>query len=535
MLADSALPAEEATWVTSHVETCDVCRTQLQALQQEKQHLTSALRTDTLEHDREIVIPRFSRPISLRGFALANIATALVIWFAQFLWKTLFGEVIVNTAAWLTSLYSPDIYQVASATTLYLLDEGTAMLDAYLGFVIVTVLTLSIAALLLMRHRGRTDLLSVGLLVIAAGALTAPEPANALDYRRSEGVVTIPASETIDDTLIVRGETILIEGTVTGDVLAIGDQITVSGSIGGNLITFADSVKVRGDVGGLVFGAGDSYALNAGFVGGDLLLAGDKIEISSDVRIARNVAIAGDSSFIGAEIGKDLYAYGEMVEVSSKVGGSIDVIAESLRLLSPTHILGNVRFRGDEEALFRAEGARVDGEVELLSRPAEKNRYATVEFYLWQIAKLVAAFLFGLALFWLVPALRALSIGAGVDGLKSAGIGIVALVSTPIIAAIVAITLIGLPFAFVAIFSWLLGIYLATIVVGAAIGRMIMGDGKSLPLTLLVGLAIVMVAVNLPLIGGIVAFILTIIGLGMLVQFLFGVVSSREFRDSATG
>jgi len=72
-------------------------------------------------------------------------------------------------------------------------------------------------------------------------------------------------------------------------------------------------------------------------------------------------------------------------------------------------------------------------------------------------------------------------------------------------------------------------------VVGAAIGRMIMADGKSLSLTLLVGLAIVMVAVNLPMIGGIVAFIFTIIGLGMLVQFLFSVVSTPEFNESASG
>jgi cytoskeletal protein CcmA (bactofilin family) len=377
--------------------------------------------------------------------------------------------------------------------------------------------------------------LSVCLLAATAGALTAPAPAQALDYRRSEGVVAIPVSETIDDTLIVRAETVLIEGTVTGDVLAIGDEINVSGSIGGNLITFADSVKIRGDVGGLVFGAGDSYALSAGSVGGDLVLAGDDIEISSDVDVGRNVAIAGDNASIGAEIGKDLYAYGETVEFRGKLGGNLDVLAERLRLLGAAHIVGNVHFHGDEEALFRADEVRVDGDIEILPAPVEKNRYTTVEFYLWQIAKLAAAFLFGLALFWLVPAMRALSIGAGVDGLKSAGIGITALVSVPIIAVIVAITLIGLPFALVAMFTWILGIYLATIVVGAAIGRMIMADDKSLSLTLLVGLTIVMVVVNLPLIGGIVAFIFTIIGLGMLVQFLFSVVSRRELSESAPG
>jgi hypothetical protein len=194
----------------------------------------------------------------------------------------------------------------------------------------------------------------------------------------------------------------------------------------------------------------------------------------------------------------------------------------------------NVQFRGDEEAFFRADAVRVDGEVEILEKPEEKNRYFTVEFYLWQMAELIAAFLFGLALFWLIPALRGLSIGAGLDGLKSAGIGIVTLVSIPIIAVLVAITLIGLPFTFLALTSWLLGIYLATIVVGAAIGQMMMSESDSMPLTLLAGLATVIVVVNLPVIGGIVGFIFIIVGLGMLVQRLFSLVSNRGLDEQAS-
>ncbi len=534
MHADNALSNDEASLIDSHVDTCSFCQKRLSALQLETQHMAAALRADVLQYDPELVVPRFSRPISLRGFALANIATALTIWFAQFLWKTLFGEVILNSAAWLTSLFSPNIYQMANTTTLYLLEEGTAMLDAYLGFVIATVLILTVVALLLMRARIRADLLSVCLLAGAAGTLIAPVPAQALDYRHSEGVLNIPASETIDDSLIVRGETILIEGTITGDVLAMGNEINVTGSIHGNLFTFAENVKVRGDIGGLVLGAGNSFTFSAGSAGGDLLLTGEKIVIGSNVRIGRNAAFAANKVTVAANINKDLYAYAESVEFSGKLDGRMEVFAERLRLLSATHIAGNVSFHGDEEGFFRADDVRIDGELEISPRPAAKNRYATIEFYLWQFAQLVAAFLFGLALFWLVPGLRSLSIGAGVDGLKSAGIGIITLVSVPIIAVLVAITIIGLPFAFVALFTWLLGIYLATIILGAAIGGIIMTGSTSLPRTLLVGLTVVMVAVNLPLIGGIVGFILTIIGLGMLVQFLLEVIS-RASGESASG
>jgi cytoskeletal protein CcmA (bactofilin family) len=268
-------------------------------------------------------------------------------------------------------------------------------------------------------------------------------------------------------------------------------------------------------------------------VGGNLWLAGETIDVGGDVQVGGNVAIASNSVSVGADVGRDLFTYAETVEVSGSVGGNLGASAQRLRLLGDAHIVGNVQFRGDEEAFFRADAVRVDGEVEILEKPEEKNRYFTV-FYLWQMAELIAAFLFGLALFWLIPALRGLSIGAGLDGLKSAGIGIVTLVSIPIIAVLVAITLIGLPFTFLALTSWLLGIYLATIVVGAAIGQMMMSESDSMPLTLLAGLATVIVVVNLPVIGGIVGFIFIIVGLGMLVQRLFSLVSNRGLDEQAS-
>jgi cytoskeletal protein CcmA (bactofilin family) len=512
MYADEALLADEANQMASHVDGCEICQAQLSALDAERQQLFAALHTDTMG---EVVVPKFVRPSNLRGFALVNIATALLIWFAQFLWKTLFGEMVMNMATWFTSIYTPDIYDAATTTALHLLEEGTAMLDAYLGFVIATLLIITALALLAIRQRARAGTLSVCLLAAAVGTLTMPAPAQALDFRRGDGVLTIPASETIDDTLIVRGETVLIEGTITGDVVVVGEEVNVTGSIQGNLFTFAKIVRVSGDVGGLLLGA-------------------STIDVGGDVQVGGNVAIASNSVSVGADVGRDLFTYAETVEVSGSVGGNLGASAQRLRLLGDAHIVGNVQFRGDEEAVFRADAVRVDGEVEILEKPEEKNRYFTVEFYLWQMAELIAAFLFGLALFWLIPALRGLSIGAGLDGLKSAGIGIVTLVSIPIIAVLVAITLIGLPFTFLALTSWLLGIYLATIVVGAAIGQMMMSESDSMPLTLLAGLATVIVVVNLPVIGGIVGFIFIIVGLGMLVQRLFSLVSNRGLDEQAS-
>ena len=535
MHADSELSSEEAITVAEHVESCAACQAKLAAARSEARFITSAMQ---IEAASDVVVPKFSRPLSLRSFALANLATGLTIWLAQFLWKTLFGELIVNATTWLTSLYLPDIYAMFSVTTLYLLEEGTAMFDAYLGYVVVGTLSVTALSLLLMYRRARAAT-AVCLLMTTVSVMVLPSPAVALELRRDEDVVNVGKSETIDDTLLVAAETVLIEGVVTGDVVAVGRRIDISGTVQGNLWTFAETVTVSGEVGGLALGAASLYDLRGVKVAGDLWAAGKKVGVDERALIGGNAAIAAESTSIAGSVERDLYAFAETVEFRGSLGEDLEAFAGRLNLLGEAHIGGNVRFRSaSEDRLYRAETVRIDGDVEILDMPEELdegNRYATLEFYLWQLARLIGAFLVGLAFLWLVPGFRSLSIGAGVEALKTTGFGLVTLVSVPIIAVLVAFTIVGLPLTFIAIAAWLLGLYLAKIVVGAVVGRMVLSDSNSLPWILLAGLAIVIVAVNLPFIGGVISFLLTIFGLGLLVQYLVRTLQGRESAGSIPG
>ena len=95
MYIDEALPGVEADTIVSHIESCSPCRTRLAEFIDEKRLISTALNIDeTIVVPN--VVPKFSRPVGLREFAMANVITGLAIWLAQFLWKTLFGELIVN-------------------------------------------------------------------------------------------------------------------------------------------------------------------------------------------------------------------------------------------------------------------------------------------------------------------------------------------------------------------------------------------------------------------------------------------------------
>ena len=537
MHADDALPTDEAIVVSQHLETCMECQAKLAAAKDEIRFIAVAMEAGPSE-ESEVAIPKFSRPANLRNFALANVVSGLVIWLAQFLWKTLFGELAMDAATWITAVYLPDIYEMTSATALYYLQEGTAMFDDYVGLIVLSLSALTAVWLLLLYYKSRAAT-SLCLLVLIAATVVAPAPANALQIKIEEqGVITIAETETIDDTLLVAAERIVIKGKVTGDLVAVGRNIDIDGSIEGNLFAFGESVTVTGTVGGLVLGAGSAFELAGASVGGDLWAAGAKVTVDSKARVARNATIAGANATVAGSIAKDLHAFAEIVELDGKVGGDLEAFGERVRLLDDAHVGGNARLRiPSEDSLHRAAGARVDGEIEFLDLPVVTNRYASGEFYLWQAARLVSGVLVGLALFWLIPGLRTVAVSGGIGGLKTAGIGLVTLVSAPIIAVVVAITLVGLPFSVFVIFAWMVSIYLAKILVGAFIGRTMLGStkyGDRIALVLLAGITVIILAINLPAIGGFINFVLTIIGIGLIVQRLLAALSARDSATTGT-
>lgn len=528
MLTDGALDPTEADAIRAHVETCTVCQAQVTELRTTGEYLNTAMQMD---NDADLQIPKFSRPVSLRNFALANVATGLAIWLGQFLWKTIFGEVVVNAASWFTSIYLPDIYAMSSAALLYLLTEGTAMLDTYLGLIVVTVAAIAAVIVWLKRPRTHSSLnMCVGVALIATFAL--PAPAGALEVRRDDDVVVIAATEVIDDTLVVAAESVVIEGTVTGSLIAVGQSVDINGTVGGNVVTFAEDINVRGDIGGSVLGGSSTFNISGATVNGNAWLAGETLTVGRDANIGNNATLAGESVTVEGTVGKDLSAFCENVELNGAVGADLEAFAGRLRLLGDANVAGDVRFRSrDEDRLYRADSAQVGGKVEFLSRPEEfepENQYAEPEFYLWQAAQLIGAFLVGWVLLTLLPGMGRLTIGAGIEGLKSAGIGLLALVSVPVAAVITAVTLIGIPIALILVGVWMLGIYLSQIVIGSAIGRMLMPENDSTPQTLIVGLLLVTIAVNLPFIGGVIGFVLIILGLGLLVQYLYRTATSRS-------
>lgn len=530
MYLDAAIPSDELAGLELHLKNCSDCEHRANQLSHERELISVSLAFD----DEAIPVPpaiKFARPIGFREFAIANVATGVVFWLAQFLWKTIFGELIINGLARISALYVPDTYGVLVNATLYFSERGTTMIYSYLGYTILFLIAL-FAIWLIATYSRRREVVGLFALFAISASLLSPSTAEALERRYSEETVTISADEVIDDTLIVSADTVVIEGEVNGDLIAVGRKIIVSGPVGGNLIAIAESINLSGEVKGLVLTAASTVIVDGSDIGGDFWSAAGNITLGKDTKIARNATLATETASIAGDIGSDAHLFGESFDIQGTVHEDVVAYADRVNLLSGAHVLGNLSFHADEEEKLQlAPTAKVDGDTNFHARSdrfQNQNKYLSLKFYLHQLFWIVSAFIFGFIILVLFPSLRALNLYGDLEGLKTAGTGLVAIVSMPILATLVAVTLIGLPIAVVSFIAWMLIIYASKIVLANVIGQMVFRNSAredSLVATLIVGLALVLIASNIPVIGGVISFLLVIIGSGLIIQLLMEYLS----------
>lgn len=529
MLADNALDGvDDAATLKSHIAECDQCRSRLSVYEDDSRLVRSALSSEVM--NEVPVAPKFKKPLGFREFAFANLMTGVLFWLAQFSWKTIFGEVVMDGFSWLTSLVVPDVYDVVVSTVLYLTFEGTAMFETYSEFIVIGLAAITIFWIASLARKSMVMSLSV---LVSVLVLSAPQEAYAFQHHKGDFV--IGAEETINDTLLFTGESLSVDGDINGDLVAFGKRIVINGKIDGNLIVAAQSIMVTGEVTGTIMNAAESIDLADLIVGGDFWAAGQSVRMNQDSRVTGNAILAGELISVAGYVGRDLVTAAETAELSGEVNEDVVAYVEKIQLLGNASVKGDMTIHArSEESLHQSSGANVGGAVNFEHNDYEgkpRNRYATIGFYFRQLVQLIAAFIVGYGLFSLFPRMQNLSLEGGASGFATGGIGLVGLVSAPVIAVILAVTVIGLPVAFLSVFMWITALYLAKILVAWVIGSMLLDDSaedRGVIATLAVGLIIVIVAINLPFVGGVISFVLTALGFGMLLQWL-----RRSYQNEA--
>ena len=527
LFAEGELPEAEARAVALHLESCDACDRLVTAVRAESRMLVQCLQD--IDSDVSSEVPEFSasspRSISVAGFALGVIGVAVAFKLSTGL---LFGFDLPVDLGWLNPREWALSLGVAVNAGFYAFDNADAVFtDAAQGFMLVGLAAALFFGMARVFKRGTAVTSMLGVLV-TIGFVSSPS--YAVDLRKG-AKASIPATETVDDTVLAaadpKTQSMDIAGTIKGDLIAVGDVIVISGAVEGNVVVAARRLEISGTVGGSVFAVGHTVIVS-GKVARNVITAGDTVNVSNTGLIGGNTITASREAVIDGKTARDLLSAAAILDLRGDIGRNVSLAAGQATVSGSSHVGGDLSARvGKEENLRVAEGAVIAGQKNVRVQVAapRSSRYLTVSFYVWQVVRILGLFVTGLVVFKLMPALMPSSMVSGSDWLKAGGVGFMTLVAVPVAAIIIAFTFIGFPIALITFILYLIACYLAKIVVAEFVGRSVMKNSGAVPL--LVGLLLVILAVNLPWIGTLINFLLILLGLGAIALSVYKSIARR--------
>ena len=532
--ADGELAGTEARAFTAHLENCPRCQDLVHAFQRERDALF-----EIVGNVEAFLIETQPAPVSAPSPIHILKLLGLVIGLAALMrvgmgW--VMGLELPWSIEWLNPLNVSGQLSILFGTGAYFIEYyqngGTTMvaLISDVGLTVGFIMLLGSLYLLLRRPAG--TLVALGGLLLLLGYV---QPAAAIEIRSDENI-SVNAGEIVDDTFVAFGRTVRIDGEVTGDLIAFAQSIEINGAVLGDIYAFGRTIEVDGRVGGGFGGFGQVIRIGDS-IGQSVYGFGQSIRSSRDATIEGDLFAFGENTNVGGSIGRNVTVFGSTLTISGEVKRDVTFGGQLATVQSSASIGRNLDVGlPDEENLSVHSAATIAGETIVdFPQPDQEEEEEDGMLSVWNIAWtalwLVTAFLSGLLLLWAIPALRRVPLDSLTGILTSAGLGFVLVTATPVLAVVLAVTLIGLPAGLVIAAAWALSLYVSKIVVahflGSALLRPKQRDIRSLLLPLLAGLVVVLIAVSLPYVGWVINLLLVIIGLGAMGQALYRNAGNR--------
>ncbi len=259
----------------------------------------------------------------------------------------------------------------------------------------------------------------------------------------------------------------------------------------------------------------------------------DRVVVVGSVTVARgevahDVVVADGDVTVSGRVTGDLVVAKGTVRIAGTVKGDVLAIADRVTIEPGARVGGDVQYVDEKPAV--AAGAHVGGKVKRINvdKAAGPVGFAT-GIGAW-LAVSVSALLLGLLALWLLPrAAQATSETGEARVGRSIAWGLGLFFGFPILAVILLVTLVGLPLGLLMLLA-LLPLYSMGYTTSAwVLGRRILGGNRGRILAFIAGLAILRVIALIPILGGLVWFLATVFGLGVLF-----VAARRGGRHSPT-
>ena len=388
---------------------------------------------------------------------------------------------------------------------------------------------------------------------------------------RGDDNVTIEAGEVIEDDLYVGTNKFVLNGTIKGDLIVGASEVLINGTVEGDLWAGAQSVEINGAIMGDAHIGATAVELGEGAeIEEDLVAFGYSLHNKSGSLVGKELVFGGYQALLEGDVAGDVWAGANSLQVNGRIGGNVTtevgggetappfnpyqftpnaptmpIVPSGLTIDVAAEIGGDLTYRSSQTSDIPAGtvGGNVDFTREVVNTDgsAQSSTGQTV----WHHARrFITLALIGALLIWQVPTfVTRLSNKLQEKPMPSLGWGAVVYFGVPIIiialfvaasllallfrglqfgnlSSLIIFVLLAVVFAFMVAFVLAL-LYLTKIIVGYFVGRLILQRvsptlAETPYWSLLLGLLLVVVVSAIPWLGGLVNWIIAIIGVGTL-------------------
>jgi cytoskeletal protein CcmA (bactofilin family) len=341
-------------------------------------------------------------------------------------------------------------------------------------------------------------------------------------------------TQKLPDDLYAAGRVIGIEQTVNGDVLAAGAVIEIDGSVLGDVMLAGANIVLNGNVSDDARIAGHNIEIH-GKVQGDLLVGGGRVLISDSSTIFGDVHVgAGELIIQGRVKGKVVGGVGS-ISIEGKVEKDVELtVDQDIDIHKQGFINGNLNYASWKPLGIPKE--RIGGELIYSKIQGEKETPDKVMHVVQGLIFMILSFLIlGTVVVKLAPkyslnVTKTLQTRFWVNLLT----GIVWAIVVPIVAVLLCITFIGLPLGLVLFATYGIVAVSAYVLAGYWIGVKIYKSKESTfwitTGQLVIGLVIISLLWNVPLVGWIIALVIFLASIGAMINTARGEKTPKKKR-----
>lgn len=276
-------------------------------------------------------------------------------------------------------------------------------------------------------------------------------PAATAGEIRSGGTIEIKQGETVPDDLYVFAETILVNGTIQGDLIGSFSKLVIgpTGVVEGDLLGAGQLLEIQGSLMDDARVAGAAIVLGeTARIGDDLMAAAYSLETGAGSMVGGSLTFAGFQALLAGDVEEDLDFVGNSLSLQGNVSGdafvevaeegvslpinpfmfipnmpSVPSVPSGLTIANDASIGGSLVYQAPQEASIPA--GTVGGEVEFTQqvapvktpapaievRPQPDTTARAIDRLVWSVvnwgrrlfSNLMSLLIVGLLLAWLFP------------------------------------------------------------------------------------------------------------------------------------